>query len=65
MGVYNEVCKCKECRGIYKKGIPYIYTKCGAKIGTHTPFILQALGGDEVTMTDKCEKIVTKKTLFG
>ena len=48
-----------------KKGIPYIYTKCGAKIGTHTPFILQALGGDEVTMTDKCEKIVTKKTLFG
>lgn len=65
MNGYKEVCRCKECGEMYTKGIPYICTKCGTKIGTPTPLILQVLGNGEVTMTDKCKKVIAKKTLFG
>jgi hypothetical protein len=27
--------------------------------------LLQALGHGEVTLTDKCEQVIAKKTLFG
>jgi len=62
---YMKVCRCKECGEIYPNGIPYICKKCGAEIGTLTPMILQALGHGEVSLTDKCEKVVAKKGLFG
>lgn len=65
MSGYKEVCRCKECGKIYEKGIPYLCTKCGTRIGAPTLFLIQALGGDQVTLTDKCEKIIAKKTLFG
>lgn len=62
---YMKVCRCKECGEIYPNGIPYICKKCGAEIGTPTPMLLQALGHGEVSLTDKCEKVVAKKGLFG
>lgn len=62
---YIKVSRCKECGEIYPNGIPYICKKCGAEIGTPTPMLLQALGCGEVTLTDKCEKVVAKKGLFG
>ena len=65
MAGYREVCRCKECGKIYPNGIPYICEKCGTEIGTETPIIFQALGHREVTLTDKCEKVIAKKTLFG
>lgn len=62
---YRVVSRCKECGKIYENGIPYICNKCGARIGIKTPEILQALGHGEVTLTDKCEKIIAKRVLFG
>ena len=65
MGDYKKVCRCKVCGKIYDKGIPYICSKCGAEIGRPTPTILQMMGSGEVTLTEKCEKVVAKKGLFG
>ena len=65
MGRYREVFRCMECGKIYENGIPYICDKCGARIGIKTPEILQAFGSGEVTLTDKCENIIEKWTLFG
>lgn len=65
MGDYKKVSRCKECGEIYPNGIPYICRKCGATIGTPTPMIFQALGHGPVTLTDKCEMVVAKKTIFG
>jgi hypothetical protein len=65
MSGYQMVSRCKECGKIYPNGIPYICSKCGVEIGTPTPMLLQALGHGEVTLTDKCEKVVAKKGLFG
>lgn len=65
MDGYREVSRCKECGKIYENGIPYICKKCGTKIGTETPIIVQALGYKKVTLTDNCEKVIAKKTLFG
>lgn len=65
MSEYKEVCRCKECGEIYDKGIPYICRKCGARIGTSTPLVMQMLGRGEVTLTEKCEKVIAKKVLFG
>lgn len=62
---YKKVCRCRDCGKIYDKGIPYICSKCGAEIGRPTPTILQMMGSGEVTLTEKCEKVVTKKGLFG
>ena len=60
---YNK--RCRDCGKIYDKGIPYICSKCGAEIGRPTPTILQMMGSGEVTLTEKCEKVVAKKGLFG
>ena len=65
MAGYREVYRCKECGKIYGNRIQYICDKCGAGIGIKNPEILQVFGVDEVTLTDKCEKIIAKKTLFG
>lgn len=65
MAGYREVYRCKECGKIYENGIPYICQKCGTEIGTETPIILQALGYKEATLTNNCEKVIAKKTLFG
>lgn len=65
MGRYREVFRCMECGKIYKNRIPYTCEKCGAGIGVETPIIFQVLGRGEVTLTDKCEKIIAKRTLFG
>lgn len=65
MSEYKEVCRCKECGEIYDKGIPYICRKCGVRIGTSTPLVMQMLGHGEVTLTEKCEKVIAKKVLFG
>ena len=65
MAGYREVGRCMECGKIYGNGIPYICDKCGERIGIKTPEILQALGHGKVTLTDKCEKIIAKRTLFG
>lgn len=65
MGNYIRVSRCKVCGKIYDNGIPYICRKCGTEIGTQTPIIFQALGDGEVTLTDKCEKVIAKRTLFG
>ena len=65
MGKWKAVCRCKECGKIYPKGIPYICGRCGALIGEKTPIILQALGGGEVTLTSKCEKVIAKQGIFG
>ena len=62
---YQMVSRCKECGKIYSNGIPYICEKCGVEIGTPTPVFLQALGHGAVTLTDKCERVVAKKGLFG
>lgn len=62
---YQKVSRCKECGKIYPSGIPYICSKCGVEIGHPTPMLLQALGYREVILTDKCEKVVAKKSLFG
>ena len=62
---YMKVCRCKECGKIYPNGIPYICKGCGAEIGIPTPMLLQALGQGEVTLTDKCEKVIAKKSFFG
>lgn len=62
---YKKVCRCRDCGKIYDKGIPYICSKCGAEIGKPTPTILQMMGCGEVTLTEKSEKIVAKKGLFG
>lgn len=62
---WRRVNRCKECGQIYKRGIPFICKKCGAEIGRETPIIMQALGGGPVTLTDKCEKVIAKKTLLG
>ena len=59
MAGYREVFRCKECGKIYENGIPYICQKCGTKIGTETPIILA------VALTDNCENVIAKKTLFG
>lgn len=58
---YKQVSRCKDCGKIYDKGIPYICSKCGAEIGKPTPTILQMMGCGEVTLTEKCEKVVAKK----
>lgn len=58
---YKPVSRCKDCGKIYDKGIPYICSKCGAEIGKPTPTILQMMGCGEVTLTEKCEKVVAKK----
>lgn len=65
MGDYKEVCRCRECGRIYENGIPYICKGCGAKIGTPTAIIFQAMGHGSVTLTDKCEKVIAKKTILG
>ena len=65
MDGYREVSRCKECGKIYGNRIQYICDKCGAGIGIKTPEILQAFWRGEVTLTDKCEKIIAKRTLFG
>jgi hypothetical protein len=65
MADWKRVNRCKECEEIYQNGIPYICRKCGAEIGKPTPMLLQALGHGEVTLTDKCEQVIAKKTLFG
>lgn len=65
MSEYKKVCRCKECGKIYPNGISYICGKCGATIGKQTSLFLQAMGGDPVTLTDKCEKVIAKKGLFG
>lgn len=65
MSGYMEVSRCKVCGKIYENGIPYICCKCGTKIGTETAIFLQAIGCKEVTLTDKCERVIAKKTLFG
>ena len=62
---YKKVCRCRDCGKIYDKGIPYICSKCGAEIGKPTPTILQMMGCGEVTLTEKSEKVVAKKGLFG
>lgn len=58
---YKQVSRCKDCGKIYDKGIPYICSKCGAEIGKPTPTILQMMECGEVTLTEKCEKVVAKK----
>ena len=65
MAGYREVFRCKKCGKIYGNGIPYICQKCGTEIGTETPIIFQALGHKAVTLTDNCENVIAKKTLFG
>lgn len=65
MGAWKKVNRCKECGKIYANGIPYICKKCGVEIGRPSPMLIQAMGGGPVTMTDKCEKVVAKKSLFG
>ena len=65
MAGHREVSRCKKCGKIYEHGIPYICQKCGTEIGTETPIIFQALGCKEVTLTDNCENVIAKKTLFG
>lgn len=65
MAKYKSVYRCKKCGKIYKYGIPYICGKCGTELGTKTHIILQAIGYGEVTLTDNCESVIAKKTLFG
>lgn len=65
MGEYIKVCRCRDCGKIYEKGIPYICSKCGAEIGRPTPMLLQMMGSGEVTLTEKCEKVIARKSLFG
>ena len=65
MAGYRKVSRCKECGKIYENGIPYICQKCGTEIGTETPIIFQVLGHKEVMLTDNCEKVIAKRTLFG
>ncbi len=62
---YKTVSRCKDCGKIYEKGIPYICSKCGAEIGRPTPMLLQMMGSGEVTLTEKCEKVIARKSLFG
>lgn len=62
---WKKVNRCRECGKIYEKGIPYICRKCGAEIGRPTSLIAQALGGGPVTLTEKCEKVIAKRGLFG
>lgn len=65
MGYYKYVTRCKACGKIYENGTPYICHKCGTMLGTETSIFLQALGAGQVTLTDNCEKVIAKKTLFG
>lgn len=65
MSDWKKVCRCKECEKIYPSGIPLICRKCGTEIGINTPMLLQMLGHGEVTLTEKCEKVIAKKSLFG
>jgi hypothetical protein len=62
---WKRVRRCKECGRIYESGIPYICKKCGAEIGRPTPALVQALGGEPVMLTDKCETVIARKELFG
>lgn len=62
---YKRVCRCKQCGKIYESGIPDVCVKCGTEIGTPTPFLLQEMGLGKMTLTDKCEKVIAKKTMFG
>lgn len=65
MGDWKRVCRCKECGKIYPNGIPLICKKCGTVIGRTTPAILQMFGSGEVTLTEKCEKVIAKQGIFG
>ena len=65
MAGQREVFRCMECGQIYEKGSPYICKECGREIGTETPIIFQVLGHKEVMLTDNCEKVIAKRTLFG
>lgn len=40
-------------------------TELATKLNQITPTILQMMGSGEVTLTEKCEKVVAKKGLFG
>lgn len=62
---WKIVKRCKECGRVYENGIPYICKKCGAEIGRPTPMLIQAIGGEPITLTDKCEKVVARKGLLG
>ena len=44
----------------------HIYVQnVGQRLEKPTPTILQMMGCGEVTLTEKCEKVVAKKGLFG
>lgn len=62
---WKIVCRCKECGRIYEGGIPCICKKCGEEIGYPTPMLVQAFGGGPVTLTEKCEKVIAKKGIWG
>lgn len=65
MSNWKEVCRCKDCGRVYPESIPYICKVCGARIGKESSILTQALGGGPVTLTDKCEKVIARKKLFG
>lgn len=65
MSKYKSVCRCKSCGKIYAHGIPYICEKCGTDIGTPSNIFFQALGLGEVALTNNCEYVTAKRTLFG
>lgn len=65
MGKYRKVNRCKSCGKIYAKGIPYFCDRCGTEIGIPTSTLMQLLGSGEVTLTEQCEKVIAKRSLFG
>lgn len=66
-GCYNGIYDFCRRHGIVAKAERHCKNcqNCGTEIGTETPIIFQALGHKKVTLTDNCEKVIAKKTLFG
>lgn len=65
MGDWKRVCRCKECGKIYPSGIPLICKKCGTEIGRMTPYTGASIITGEVTLTEKCEKVMAKQGIWG
>lgn len=64
MGKWKEVWRCKNCGKVYQTEIPEICIKCGERLGTASNF-LAMFGISRVLQTDKCEKVIAKRTLLG
>lgn len=65
MRKWKRVRRCRCCGKVYPDAIPYICERCGTQIGMAAPFIALMMPLEGVTETDKCERVVGKKGIFG